>query len=569
MPGDDLAGELDAFLAEHSSELIEFRRDLHAHPEIGYHEHRTTRRVARRLAAGGLRPMLLPKGTGLIVDDRLRRAGSGADRWRAARRPGRAAHPGREGRALPVHGAERVPRLRSRRAHHHPARYRAVPGEAGARRERCPAGIRLIFQPAEEVPGGALDVLAAGGIAGVDRIFALHCDPRLDVGKVGIRTGPITAACDKITRPGHRARRPHRPAAPDRRPGLRARQDRDRAARRADPPGGPAIQPQPGVGPGERGHRGQRDTRRRGGRGHRALPRRRGLAGRARHAQGADRLGGECLRGARRAQLPAQRAADRQRGGQRRPCSPPPRSGRWARSRSPARRRASAARTSPGTWSRSRAPWPGSAPGPRAQPSSTSTRPRSTWTSGAIGIGVRLLVQTALAALRRGRRHAAVADACPAWRTPDRVRAAVDSPVLAAYRCQTGACTVHPPASCRERPSQCGLAARPVPAGRVSTVSAAQQQPAGPDRLGMPDARSPPGRPRLRACRGSRICTGRRLRRSSGGCGSPSRWPTWSISRCRAATTSPPRSRRSWSWSPAWPTWRHSVPGWSPTTPAS
>src|ERR1700690_1096839 len=51
MPGDDLTGELDAFLAEHASELIAFRRDLHAHPEIGYHEHRTTRRIALRLAA--------------------------------------------------------------------------------------------------------------------------------------------------------------------------------------------------------------------------------------------------------------------------------------------------------------------------------------------------------------------------------------------------------------------------------------------------------------------------------------------------------------------------------------
>src|SRR5260370_30312624 len=68
MPGDDLAAELGAFLAQHSGELIEFRRDLHAHPEVGYHEHRTTRRVALRLAAAGLRPMLLPKGTGLIVD---------------------------------------------------------------------------------------------------------------------------------------------------------------------------------------------------------------------------------------------------------------------------------------------------------------------------------------------------------------------------------------------------------------------------------------------------------------------------------------------------------------------
>jgi amidohydrolase len=63
------------------------------------------------------------------------------------------------------------------------------------------------------LPGGALDVLAAGGIAAVDRIFAVHCDPRLDVGKVGTRTGAITAACDKIrvrvTGPGGHTARPH------------------------------------------------------------------------------------------------------------------------------------------------------------------------------------------------------------------------------------------------------------------------------------------------------------------------------------------------------------------------
>src|SRR5487761_1603203 len=68
MPGDDLTGELDAFLAQHTGELVEFRRDLHAHPEVGYHENRTTRRVALALAAAGLRPKLLPKGTGLTVD---------------------------------------------------------------------------------------------------------------------------------------------------------------------------------------------------------------------------------------------------------------------------------------------------------------------------------------------------------------------------------------------------------------------------------------------------------------------------------------------------------------------
>jgi metal-dependent amidase/aminoacylase/carboxypeptidase family protein len=71
----DLEGELDAFLAGHQAELVDFRRDLHAHPEIGYHEHRTTRRIKLRLEAAGLRPRILPKGTGLLVD-----IGPGLDR---------------------------------------------------------------------------------------------------------------------------------------------------------------------------------------------------------------------------------------------------------------------------------------------------------------------------------------------------------------------------------------------------------------------------------------------------------------------------------------------------------
>ena len=62
-----------------------------------------------------------------------------------------------------------------------------------------PVGLRLIFQAAEELmPGGAVDAIAAGALVGVSRIFALHCDPRLAVGKVAIRAGPITSAADQI-----------------------------------------------------------------------------------------------------------------------------------------------------------------------------------------------------------------------------------------------------------------------------------------------------------------------------------------------------------------------------------
>ena len=62
-----------------------------------------------------------------------------------------------------------------------------------------PVGVRLIFQAAEELmPGGAIDAIAAGALTGVSRIFALHCDPRLAVGKVAVRPGPITSAADQI-----------------------------------------------------------------------------------------------------------------------------------------------------------------------------------------------------------------------------------------------------------------------------------------------------------------------------------------------------------------------------------
>jgi amidohydrolase len=210
MPAHDLEGELAAFLAARADELTDFRRDLHAHPEIGYHEHRTTRRIALRLQAAGLRPTLLPKGTGLIADVGPPGATGPVVALRA------------DIDALPITDEKNVPyRSTVPGACHacgHDVHTTVLLGTGlflarAAAAGRLAGRVRLIFQPAEEVPGGALDVLAAGGIASVDRIFALHCDPRLDVGKIGTRTGPITAACDKITvtvrGPGGHTARPH------------------------------------------------------------------------------------------------------------------------------------------------------------------------------------------------------------------------------------------------------------------------------------------------------------------------------------------------------------------------
>ena len=191
----DLQEELAEFIAAREAELIAFRRDLHAHPETGYREYRTTRQLSERLAAAGLRPLTLPKGTGLVVD-----IGDGpADGPVVALRA--------DLDALPMPDEKHVPyRSTVPNACHacgHDVHTTVVLGAglflAGrAARGLLPGRVRLLFQPAEEVVEGALVAMGEGAITGVDRIFALHCDPRFEVGQIGLRTGPITGACDKI-----------------------------------------------------------------------------------------------------------------------------------------------------------------------------------------------------------------------------------------------------------------------------------------------------------------------------------------------------------------------------------
>ena len=210
MHGHDLAGELSEFLAAWEAELIAFRRDLHAHPELGYYEHRTTSRVMQQLAAAGLHPVTLPKGTGLIVD-----IGHGSpDAPMVALRADMDALPVTDEKNVSYRST--VPNVCHACGHDVHTTMLLGAGLFLAHRASeggLPGRVRLIFQPAEEIGRGALDVLAFGGVTAIDRVFALHCDPRLEVGKVGVRTGPITSACDRIvvrvSGPGGHTARPH------------------------------------------------------------------------------------------------------------------------------------------------------------------------------------------------------------------------------------------------------------------------------------------------------------------------------------------------------------------------
>ena len=62
-----------------------------------------------------------------------------------------------------------------------------------------PVAIRGILQPAEETCQGATELIRAGALAGVDMIYAVHVDPSMNVGAIGIREGVLTASCDELS----------------------------------------------------------------------------------------------------------------------------------------------------------------------------------------------------------------------------------------------------------------------------------------------------------------------------------------------------------------------------------
>jgi amidohydrolase len=201
-----LYGYTEAWLAAHHDELVTWRRHIHAHPELGRQEFATTQFVASHLADAGLNPKVLPGGTGLTCD-------IGPELGpRVALRADMDALPMAERTGAQY--ASVVPGVAHACGHDGHTAVLLGSALALASVPELPIGVRLIFQPAEELmPGGAIDAVAAGALAGVSRIFALHCDPRLAVGKVAIKAGPITSAADQVEitvlSPGGHTSRPH------------------------------------------------------------------------------------------------------------------------------------------------------------------------------------------------------------------------------------------------------------------------------------------------------------------------------------------------------------------------
>ncbi len=199
--------DLTDFLDGHRAELIRTRRHIHAHPELGRTEHETTALLVQRLEMAGLRPRVLSGGTGLICDIE----GPYPSPVVALRA---------DIDALPIQDEKDVSYRSTRpglcHACGHDVHTTVLLGTALALAERADqlrGTVRLIFQPAEELVSGALDVVAEGAVDDAAAIFALHCDPKLDTGRVATRVGSITGAADMVevllTGPGGHTARPH------------------------------------------------------------------------------------------------------------------------------------------------------------------------------------------------------------------------------------------------------------------------------------------------------------------------------------------------------------------------
>src|ERR1017187_3416073 len=176
-------------------ELTDIRRDIHAHPELGFNEQRTSDLVAAKLESWGIEVHRGIAKTGLVGVVKGRKSASG-----------RAVGLRADMDCLPMHEIGNAPykSLNPGRMHAcgHDDHTTMLLGAARylAETRNFDGTAYLIFQPAEEGGGGGRLMVEEGLFERfpADAVYALHNWPLLPPGKMGVRPGPITAATDEI-----------------------------------------------------------------------------------------------------------------------------------------------------------------------------------------------------------------------------------------------------------------------------------------------------------------------------------------------------------------------------------
>lgn len=215
-------GELWSALAmtirQREAEMVTFRRRMHAAPEASNEEFVSTAMVAETLTDAGLTPQIMPGGLGVVCDLDLGASGDSVIALRA------------ELDCVQVEDEKSVEYASTRAGRCHACGHDAhttmvlhtglalAGGVAQLREHAFRHNLRLLFQPAEETATGARAMIEQGALENVAAIIALHVEPFFPTGVVGLRIGPLTAACRtfRVTlrgKSGHSAR-PHEAVDP-------------------------------------------------------------------------------------------------------------------------------------------------------------------------------------------------------------------------------------------------------------------------------------------------------------------------------------------------------------------
>jgi hippurate hydrolase len=195
-------------IADFHDDLTSWRRDFHAHPELGFDEHRTSAIVAEKLGQWGITVERGLAGTGLVGS--LTSGNSGRSIGLRA-----------DMDALPMTEANRFPHASTiaGRMHGcgHDGHTTMLLGAARylAQTRNFDGTVRFIFQPAEEGGGGGKVMVDEGMFERlpVDAVYGVHNDPTLPLGQGSVVAGPVQAASDRfriaLTGKGGHAARPH------------------------------------------------------------------------------------------------------------------------------------------------------------------------------------------------------------------------------------------------------------------------------------------------------------------------------------------------------------------------